>query len=92
MSHWIGWGKNLNNGEDTWIMALVMEWYFTIPTVKGVLVDSLKTNFKAHLFHQKIGFVFIADRLLNGIACQDFEHKRTSKRLSTETAILSYFW
>ncbi|MBK8502884.1 MAG: GNAT family N-acetyltransferase [Saprospiraceae bacterium] len=73
---WIGRRKNLNRGYGTKMMHLAIERCFKNPAVKGILVDPLNTNIKAHRFYERLGFEFVEEKEFNETACYVFELKR----------------
>jgi aminoglycoside 6'-N-acetyltransferase len=73
---WIGEEKHLNKGYGTTIMELAIQRCFSDPAIKGILIDPLKTNTKAHRFYERLGFEFIEERSFDGAACYVYELRR----------------
>jgi aminoglycoside 6'-N-acetyltransferase len=73
---WIGEERNLNKGYGTQMMKLAIERCFSNQKVKGVLIDPLKTNTRAHRFYERLGFQFIEERSFYGTDCYVYELKR----------------
>jgi len=73
---WIGEAINLNQGYGTQMMQQAIAICFSEAQVNSILIDPLKINTKAHRFYKRLGFVFLEDRLFNGVACYVFELKR----------------
>lgn len=53
----------------TWRCSVTGTSCFAAPAVAAVLVDSLKTNPRAHRFHERLGFEYLAQRDLKGDRC-----------------------
>ena len=79
---WIGEEENLNKGYGTTMMKLAIKRCFLNPKVKGILVDPLKTNSKAHKFYERLGFAFIEEKLFDDTACYVYELKREASNIS----------
>jgi aminoglycoside 6'-N-acetyltransferase len=73
---WIGEARNLNKGYGTQMMKLAIERCFSNQKVKGVLIDPLETNTRAHRFYERLGFEFIEERSFDGTDCYVYELKR----------------
>lgn len=79
---WIGEEFNLSKGYGTIMMALAIERCFQDSSVKGILVDPLKSNVRAHRFYERIGFELIEERNFEGDVCLVYELKRNRQSLN----------
>lgn len=75
---WIGEEENLNKGYGTEMMSLAIERCFKDPDIDGILKDPIKSNTKAHRFYERIGFVFIEQRIFDDVLCYIYELNRKS--------------
>ncbi len=66
---WIGEKKNLGLGYGTKMMQLALERCFKNPKVKGILIDPLATNTRAHKFYENVGFSFVEKRTFGKDVC-----------------------
>lgn len=76
---WIGEEAQLGRGYGTQMMRLAIARCFKDPNVNSILIDPLKTNVKAHRFYERLGFVFVEERVFEGAACFVYELKRNHK-------------
>lgn len=66
---WIGVPELVGQGWGGKMMQLALRRCFSAPEVKGVLLDPLATNTKAHRFYEKLGFKFIEQRVFADDVC-----------------------
>jgi len=57
MDIWIGVPELLNQGYGTQMMHMALARCFALAEVQGVLLDPLVSNYGAHRFYQRLGFV-----------------------------------
>lgn len=75
---WIGEKENLGKGYGTAMMRLAIQRCFENRDVKGILVDPLENNTKAHRFYEKLGFQFIERRRFGEDDCRVYKLSRTA--------------
>jgi aminoglycoside 6'-N-acetyltransferase len=73
---WIGEERNLNRGYRTRMMQLAIERCFANPDVTGILIDPLAANTAALRFYERLGFVFVEERMFHGDRCFVYEVHR----------------
>ena len=73
---WIGEEYNLSKGCGSTIMRLAIQRCFAHPAVDEILIDPLKSNTRAHLFYERLGFQFVEERAFIGAACFIYALKR----------------
>lgn len=56
---WIGEAQELGKGYGTEMMRLAIVVCFKEASVKGILIDPLASNTKAHRFYERLGFRFV---------------------------------
>ena len=66
---WIAVPELLGQGLGSTMMQLALQRCFSAPEVKGVLLDPLATNTKAHRFYEKLGFKFVEQRVFGDDVC-----------------------
>lgn len=66
---WIGEEFNLNKGYGTAMMQMAIDRCFHDMSTQKILIDPLKSNVKAHRFYERIGFVFMEERIFEGTEC-----------------------
>ncbi len=66
---WIGIPALLGQGYGTQMMAIALARCFADKSVKGVLLDPLASNTKAHRFYEKLGFEFQTQRTFDDDVC-----------------------
>lgn len=67
---WIGEAECLGKGYGTQMMKLAIERCFRDPSVKGILIDPLASNIRAHRFYERLGFQFQEERWFGGELCK----------------------
>lgn len=65
---WIGSENNLGKGYGTQIMLQALSFCFNQGALK-VLIDPLKSNKNAIRFYQKLGFIFLEERVFDEDVC-----------------------
>ena len=73
---WIGEADDLGGGYGTRIMQLALERCFTDPSVDSVWIDPLTNNVRAHRFYERLGFVFVEERMFEGDHCRVYKMNR----------------
>ena len=66
---WIGIPELLGRGLGTQMMQLALQRCFFDAETKGVLLDPLSANTKAHRFYEKLGFKFVEQRVFGDDVC-----------------------
>lgn len=66
---WIAVPELLSQGWGSKMMQLALQRCFAEAEVKGVLLDPLASNSKAHQFYEKLGFKFLHERIFDGDVC-----------------------
>lgn len=62
---WIAKPDLLGQGYGTQMMKMALQRCFSPAEVKGVLLDPLATNTKAHRFYERLGFMFVEQRVFD---------------------------
>lgn len=70
---WIGEADMLGRGFGTQMMRSAIERCFADPRVKGILIDPLAGNERAHRFYERLGFRFVEARTFGADDC--FVHR-----------------
>src|SRR5690606_9634862 len=79
---WIGEEEDLGKGYGTIMMKLAIERCFSQPEVKGILIDPLASNTKAHRFYERLGFKFQERRQFNEDDCFVYKYDRVNWEIS----------
>ncbi len=66
---WIGMPEDLGKGYGSQMMNLSINRCFSNPDVEAILIDPLKTNFRAINFYRRFGFTHIEDRKFGDSWC-----------------------
>lgn len=74
---WIGLAVDLGQGYGTIMMKLALAKCFEPPEVKAVVIDPLKSNYRAHKFYERLGFQFVEERLFGEDLCWVYQLTRT---------------
>jgi len=73
---WIGLAADLVRGYGTIMMKLALDKCFEPPEVNAVLIDPLKSNYRAHKFYERLGFQFVEERMFGEDCCRVYELTR----------------
>lgn len=73
---WIGLAADLGQGYGTIMMKLALDKCFEPPEVNAVLIDPLKSNYRAHKFYERLGFQFVEERMFVEDCCRVYELTR----------------
>jgi aminoglycoside 6'-N-acetyltransferase len=66
---WIGEETDLGKGYGTTMMRLAIQHCFDKPGMKGVVIDPLASNTRAHRFYERLGFRFVERRMFDDDDC-----------------------
>lgn len=66
---WIGEAEDLGKGYGTTMMHLALARCSADPAVTAVLIDPLETNRRAHVFYERMGFLFVEKRTFDRDCC-----------------------
>jgi len=89
---WIGEESDLNKGYGTTMMKLALNRCFMDTMVNAVLIDPLSSNLAAIRFYQRLGFVFLEERLFDEDRCAVHELTRTTwKQLIVRMETLCFY-
>jgi aminoglycoside 6'-N-acetyltransferase len=75
---WIGEEADLGRGYGTRMMELSLARCFADPSVRGILIDPLASNTRAHRFYRRLGFEFVERRQFGEDDCFVFQLSRTA--------------
>lgn len=73
---WIGLAADLGKGYGTNMMKLALYKCFEPPEVNAVLIDPLKSNYRAHKFYERLGFQFVEERMFGEDNCRVYQLTR----------------
>lgn len=83
---WIGEEAELGKGFGTQMMNLAIEKCFENSSIKGILIDPLKSNTKAHRFYERLGFQVVEERTFGEDECLVYLLKKENwKKATTST-------
>lgn len=66
---WIGEANDLGKGYGTVMMKLALARCFAPELVKAVVIDPLESNIQARRFYERLGFVFVENRIFGEDQC-----------------------
>lgn len=73
---WIGEKADRGKGFGTTMMRLAIERCFAHADVKGILIDPLESNYRAHRFYELLGFHFVENRWFEKDYCRVYRLDR----------------
>ena len=73
---WIGEEDNLGKGYGTEMMRQAISRCFSDDTVHTILIDPLASNVRAHVFYERLGFVFVERRMFGEDDCLVYKLRR----------------
>lgn len=82
---WIGEADDLGKGYGTEMMKIALDWCFSEPEVRTVLIDPLESNTKAHRFYERLGFKFVEKRRFGEDDCFVYRLDRSGWNLKNKT-------
>lgn len=73
---WIGLATDLGKGYGTRMMKLALDKCFLPSEVNTVLIDPLKSNYRALKFYERLGFQFMEERWFGEDLCRVYQLTR----------------
>jgi aminoglycoside 6'-N-acetyltransferase len=75
---WIGEEADLGRGYGSTMMKLSLARCFADPAVRGILIDPLASNTRAHRFYERLGFEFVERRQFGKDNCFFYQLPRAT--------------